>query len=52
MILIALAMTSAWLQGKKTKLQGQEKYVGRPQETGRTREDIATFGLVCMAKIG
>jgi hypothetical protein len=23
MILIALAMTSAWLQGKRTKLQGQ-----------------------------
>ncbi len=35
-ILIALAMTSAWLQGKRTKLQGQEKYVCRLQETGRT----------------
>jgi hypothetical protein len=31
MILIALAMTSAWLQGKRTKLQGQEKYVCRIQ---------------------
>ena len=37
-ILIALAMTSAWLQGKRTKLQGQEKYVCRLQETGRTRK--------------
>jgi hypothetical protein len=52
MILIALAITSAWLQGKRTKLQGQEKYVCRLQETGRTRKDIATFGLVCMALIG
>ena len=30
-ILIALAMTSAWLPGKRTQLQGQEKYVCRPQ---------------------
>ena len=30
-ILIALAMTSAWLQGKITKLQGQLKYVFLPQ---------------------
>jgi hypothetical protein len=51
-ILIALAITSVWLQGKRTKLQGQEKYVCRIKETGRTRRDIATFGLVCMAEIG
>jgi hypothetical protein len=44
-ILIALAMTSAWLQGKKTKLQGQEKYVGRPQETGRTRRRHSNFWI-------
>jgi len=30
-ILIALAMTSAWLQGKITKLQGELKYVFCPQ---------------------
>jgi Transposase DDE domain len=42
-ILIALAMTSAWLQGKRTKLQGQEKYVCRLQETGRTRRRHSNF---------
>ena len=31
MILIVLAMTSAWLRGKRTQLQAQEKYVCRPQ---------------------
>ena len=45
MILIALAMTSAWLQGKRTKLQGQEKYVCRPQETGRTRRRHSNFWI-------
>jgi hypothetical protein len=42
-ILIALAMTSAWLQGKRTKLQRQEKYVCRLQETGRTRRRHSNF---------
>ncbi|MEG4812716.1 transposase [Microcoleus sp. F8-D3] len=36
-ILIAASMTSAWLQGKRTKLQGQEKYVCRLQETGKLK---------------
>jgi hypothetical protein len=27
MILIAIVMTSAWLRGKRTQLQGQEKYL-------------------------
>jgi len=44
-ILIALAMTSAWLRGKRTKLQGQEKYVCRPQETGRTRRRHSNFWI-------
>jgi hypothetical protein len=44
-ILIALAMTSAWLQGKKTKLQGQEKYVCGIQETGRTRKKPSNFWI-------
>jgi hypothetical protein len=43
MILIALAMTGAWLQGKRTKLQGQEKYVCRIQEMGRTRRRHSNF---------
>ncbi|MCU0542653.1 MAG: hypothetical protein MUE44_10725 [Oscillatoriaceae cyanobacterium Prado104] len=42
-ILIALVMTSARLQGKRTKLQGQEKYVCRLQETGRTRRRHSNF---------
>jgi hypothetical protein len=44
-ILIALAMTSAWLQGKRTKLQRQEKYVCRIQETGRTRKRHSNFWI-------
>ena len=44
-ILIALAMTSAWLQGKRTKLHGQEKYVCRIQETGRTRRRHSNFWI-------
>ena len=51
-VLIAMAMTEAWLRGKRTQLQGQEKYVCRPQEPGRNRRDIANFGLVYMGKIG
>jgi hypothetical protein len=45
MILIALAMTCAGLQGKRTKIQGQKKYVGRPQETGRTRRRHSNFWI-------
>jgi hypothetical protein len=45
MILIAVAMTSAWLQGKRTQLQGQEKYVCRPQEKGRTRRRHSKFWI-------
>jgi hypothetical protein len=36
-------MTSAWLQGKRTKLQEQEKYVCRLQETVRTRRRHSKF---------
>lgn len=45
MIVIALAMTSAWLKGKRTQLQGQEKYVCRPQETGRNRRRHSKFWI-------
>jgi hypothetical protein len=45
MILIALAMTEAGLQGKRTQLQGQEKYVCRPQEKGRTRRRHSKFWI-------
>jgi len=45
MILIALAMTEAGLQGKRTQLQGQEKYVCRLSETGRTRRRHSKFWI-------
>ena len=45
MILIAIAMTSAWLRGKRTQLQGQEKYVCRPQELGRNRRRHSKFWI-------
>lgn len=44
-LLIALAMTSAWLQGKRTQLQGQQKYVSRLTETGRTRRRHSNFWI-------
>jgi hypothetical protein len=44
-LLIALAMTSAWLQGKRTKLQGQQKYVCRLQEKGRTKRRHSNFWI-------
>ena len=45
MILIALAMTEAGLRGKRTQLQGQEKYVCRPQDPGRTRRRHSKFWI-------
>jgi len=45
MILIGLAMTSAWLRGKRTQLQGQEKYVCRLSEPGRTRRRHSKFWI-------
>ena len=44
-LLIALAMTSAWLQGKRTQLQGQHKYVCRPTEKDRTRRRHSSFWI-------
>ncbi|HEY9873641.1 MAG TPA: IS4 family transposase [Candidatus Obscuribacterales bacterium] len=44
-LLIALAMTSAWLHGQKTQLQGQHKYVCRLTETGRTRRRHSNFWI-------
>jgi hypothetical protein len=45
MILIALAMTEVGLPGKRTQLQGQEKYVYRPQDPGRTRRRHSKFWI-------
>ena len=41
--LIALAMTSAWLQGQKIKLQRQKSYVCRSQEQGKTEKRHSNF---------
>lgn len=43
--LIALAMTSAWLQGKRTTLQGQHEYVCRLTEAGRNRRRHSNFSI-------
>ena len=42
-LLIALAITSAWLQGERTVLQRQQSYVCRPQEKGRTTRRHSNF---------
>ena len=44
-ILIAMAMTAAWLRGKRTQLQQQEKYVCRPQDPGRNRKRHSKFWI-------
>jgi hypothetical protein len=44
-LLIALAMTAAWLQGQRTQLQRQQSYVCRSQEKGRTRKRHSNFWI-------
>jgi len=43
--LIALAMTSAWIQGQKIKLQRKQSYVCRSQEQGKTEKRHSNFWL-------
>ena len=43
--LIALAMTSAWLQGQRTKLQRQQVYVCRSQEQRKTEKRHSNFWI-------
>jgi hypothetical protein len=43
--LIALAMTSAWLQGQKIKFQRQQSYVCRSQEQGKTEKRHSDFWI-------
>ena len=43
--LIALAMTSAWLHGQRTKLQKQESYICRTQEKSRNRKRHSNFWI-------
>jgi len=42
-LLIALAMTSAWLQGDKTRTLGNSPYICRPKEAARTRRRHSNF---------
>jgi len=51
-ILIALVMTSAWLQGKKTKLQGEKSMFFVVKRKVKLGKSIASFGLISMAMSG
>jgi hypothetical protein len=51
-ILIALAMNSAWLKWKITQLQGEKNIYVVLNKKVEIEKDIASFGLVYMAKIG
>jgi hypothetical protein len=42
-LLIALAMTSAWLKGDRTQSQGLSDYICRPQESRRNRRRHSNF---------
>ncbi|MBH8555366.1 hypothetical protein I8751_24070 [Nostocaceae cyanobacterium CENA357] len=44
-LLIALAMTSAWLQGQKTQLSRQQYYVCRPCEQKRSKKRHSAFWI-------
>ena len=44
-LLIAMAMTSAWLQGQKTQFSRQQLYVCRPCEQGRSRKRHSAFWI-------
>lgn len=42
-LLIALAMTTAWLQGERTAVAGKSSYICRPKEAGRTKRRHSNF---------
>lgn len=44
-LLIAISLTSAWLQGQRTQFQRQQTYVCRSQEKGRTRKRHSNFWI-------
>lgn len=44
-LLIALAMTAAWLQGRRTLLQRQQAYICRRQERQRNRKRHSNFWI-------
>lgn len=43
--LIALAMTSAWLQGQRTQFQRQHSYICRTREKGRAKKRHSNFWI-------
>jgi len=45
-------MTSAWLQGKKTKLQGEKSMFFVVKRKVKLGKSIASFGLISMAMSG
>lgn len=44
-LLIALAMSAAWLQGQHTSTRGQSSYICRQKETQRTRRRHSNFWI-------
>jgi uncharacterized protein (UPF0128 family) len=44
-LLIALAMTSAWLHGQRTKFKKQESYICRQEEKNRTQKRHSNFWI-------
>ncbi len=44
-LLIALAMTSAWLKGARTTVLGKSDYICRSKETGRTKRRHSNFWI-------
>jgi hypothetical protein len=44
-LLIALAITIAWLQGERTTIGGKSSYICRPKETGRTKRRHSKFWI-------
>jgi hypothetical protein len=44
-LLIALAMTTAWLQGARTAVLGNSSYICRPKEIGRTTRRHSDFWI-------
>ncbi|HEY9852937.1 MAG TPA: IS4 family transposase [Leptolyngbyaceae cyanobacterium] len=42
-LLIAIAMTTAWLQGEKISILGKSTYICRPKEAGRTKRRHSNF---------
>jgi len=44
-LLIAIAMTTAWLQGENISVLGKSTYICRPKEAGRTKRRHSNFWI-------